>query len=106
MDSKKYKVNKVNAWNGWDPLKQVILGNCFAPEFFEEIGDPKLRDLLQQILYETQEDLDNIQKTLEDLGVEVVRMSSNSTSYLGEGYSNSGNGEIQGFPKPCLMSDE
>jgi len=103
MDSKKYKVNEVNAWNGWDPLKQVILGNCFAPEFFEEIGDPKLRDLLQQILYETQEDLDNIQKTLEDLGVEVVRMSSNSTSYLGEVYSNSGNGEIQGFPKPCLM---
>jgi len=103
MDSKKYKVNEVNAWNGWDPLKQVILGNCFAPEFFEEIGDPKLRDLLQQILYETQEDLDNIQKTLEDLGVEVVRMSSNSTSYLGEVYSNSGNGEIRGFPKPCLM---
>ena len=105
MDSKKYKVNEVNAWNGWDPLKQVILGNCFAPEFFEEIGDPKLRDLLQQILYETQEDLDNIQKTLEDLGVEVVRMPSNSTSYLEEIHKSSRqyNGKVRGFPKPCLM---
>lgn len=29
MDLKKYKVNKVNAYNGWDPLKQVVLGNVF-----------------------------------------------------------------------------
>ena len=62
MDSKKYQVNEVNAWNGWDPLKQVVLGNSFAPEIFENIGDHKLRDLLQQILYETYEDLMGIKK--------------------------------------------
>ena len=64
MDSNQYRVNKANAYNGWDPLKQIVLGNTFTPEFFEDIGDPKLRDLLQQILYETHEDLDGIQKTL------------------------------------------
>ena len=31
-----YRVNKANAWNGWDPLKQIILGNVFKPEFFED----------------------------------------------------------------------
>ena len=30
-----YRVNKVNFWNGWDPLKQVILGNVFEPSFLE-----------------------------------------------------------------------
>ena len=109
MDSKKYKVNEVNAWNGWDPLKQVVLGNCFAPEFFEDVGDHKLRDLLQQILYETIEDIDNIQKTLEDLGVDVVRMPSNSTSYLGiydeqaQSHHECHDGKVRGLPRPCLM---
>ena len=103
MDSKKYPVNEVNAWNGWDPLKQVVLGNCFAPEFFEEVGDHKLRDLLQQLLYETIEDLDNIQKTLEDLGVDVVRMPSSSMSYLGIYEEQVYEGKVCGLPKPCLM---
>ena len=78
MDSNQYKINKVNAYNGWDPLKQVLLGNVFEPEFFENVGDHKLRDLLQQILYETHEDLTNIRKTLEDLGVEVIQGPRNT----------------------------
>lgn len=54
MDSNQYRVNKANAYNGWDPLKQVVLGNVFTPEFFEDIADHKLRDLMQKILFETQ----------------------------------------------------
>jgi len=57
-----YRVNKINSYNGWDPLKQVILGNVFEPEFFEDLPDTKTRDLVQQILYENHEDLDGIQK--------------------------------------------
>ena len=76
-----YRVNKVNSWNGWDPLKQVILGNVFTPEFFEDLPDTRIRDSLQQLLYETHEDLDNIQKTLEGLGVDVVRCHPNATQY-------------------------
>ncbi len=75
-----YRIDKVNSYNGWDPLKQVILGNIFTPEFFEDLPDPKQRDLTQQLLYETHEDLDNIQKTLEDLGVDVIRTPANATS--------------------------
>ena len=41
----------------------------------------QLRDLLTQLLEETHEDLDNIQKTLEGLGVDVVRVASNNTQY-------------------------
>lgn len=74
-----YRVNHVNSWNGWDPLQQVILGNVYNPSFFEDIADIKLRDLLQQILYETQEDLQGIKDTLEQLDVEVVQVPENST---------------------------
>lgn len=113
MDSKKYRVNKVNAYNGWDPLKQVILGNVFTPEFFEDIGDTKLRDLLQKILYETQEDLDDIQKLLEDMGVDVVRMPANNINPMGtsrDAYTSFNEftaaegryGQARGIPKPCL----
>ena len=27
-------IKKVNAYNGWDPLKQIILGNVMSPSFF------------------------------------------------------------------------
>ena len=63
---------KVNSWTHWQPLKQVVLGNVFPPEFFEDVKDTKLRDSLQRVVHETKEDLDGIKKTLEDLGVEVI----------------------------------
>ena len=112
----KYRVDKVNSWNGWDPLKQVILGNVFEPKFFRDIPDLQLRDLLTQLLEETHEDLDNIQKTLEGLGIDVVRVAPNNTQYseLHEedlGWSDNvmdyceqdkGQFFFGGIPKPCL----
>ena len=70
---------KVNSWTHWQPLKQVVLGNCFEPEFFEDVKDTKLRDSLQRIIHETKEDLNGIKKTLEDLGVEVIQVDSKWT---------------------------
>ena len=67
---------KVNSWTHWQPLKQIVLGNCFEPEFFEDVKDTKLRDSLQRIIHETKEDLNGIKKTLEDLGVEVIQVDS------------------------------
>lgn len=75
----KYRVDKVNSWNGWDPLKQVILGNCYSPEWFRDIKDTKLRGLVQELVSQTQEDLDGIQRTLEDLNIDVVRIPENTT---------------------------
>ena len=44
------------------------------PSFFNDVKDPKLRHLLQKLLYETQQDLDNIQRELEKAGVDVIQM--------------------------------
>lgn len=74
----KYKIDKVNSWNGWDPLKQVMLGNCYSPEWFRDMKDASLRKKIQGLVADTIEDLDGIQRTLEDLGVEVVRIPENT----------------------------
>ena len=53
----------------------------FLNQIFEDLPNTKVRDSLQKLLYETHEDLNNIQKTLEELGVDVVRPHPNSTQY-------------------------
>ena len=74
----KYRIDKVNSWNGWDPLKQVMLGNCFSPDWFRDIKDTSLRKMIQALTADTMEDLDGIQRTLENLGVDVVRIPENT----------------------------
>jgi len=64
-------------------LKQVVLGNVYPPEFFEDVKDTRLRDSLQRIMYETKEDLNNVKKTMEDLGVEVVQVNDCWSDSLG-----------------------
>ena len=57
---------KVNSWTHWQPLKQVVLGNCFDTNFFDDVKDTKLRDSLHKIIDETKEDLQGIKDTLTD----------------------------------------
>ena len=71
-------IEKVNAWNGWDPLKQIIVGSTIDPEYFEEVKDRKLRHLLQKLLYETRRDMDNLKLSLEQAGVEVLSIPNNT----------------------------
>lgn len=73
-----YRIDKVNSWNGWDPLKQIILGNCFSPDWFRDVKDSSLRKMIQTLVSDTQEDLDGIQRTLENLGVDVIRIPENT----------------------------
>lgn len=70
---------KPNSYNGWDPLKQVILGNCYTPDFFDDVKDKKLRHLLQKLLYETQEDLKGFKRMLTEAGVDVLQYPENTS---------------------------
>lgn len=66
-------MNKVNSYTSWQPLEEVIVGRVFTPDYFDYIENQQVRNQLQQILYETNEDLDNLQKTIEDYGAVVKR---------------------------------
>lgn len=62
-----------NVWCKWDPLKKVVIGSCVHPEYFDHVANLEVKEKLQQITIETQEDLDNIADVCKKLGVEVVR---------------------------------
>jgi len=66
-------VGKVSSYTSWQPLEEVIVGRVYTPDYFDFIGDAQVRNQLQQILSETNEDLDNLQKTCETFGAEVKR---------------------------------
>lgn len=74
--AKKYKVDKVNSYNGWGKLRQCILGTCYDNNFFDDMDDDEVRPIMQKLVKETNEDLDNIQLILENFGVEVIRAPS------------------------------
>jgi hypothetical protein len=57
----------------WHPLKHVILGASYGPEFYEPIKDSCVRDSLQKIAQETEEDYLNIEKVLKTFDVQVDR---------------------------------
>ena len=67
--------NDFNVWSKWDPLKKVMVGHCVAPEYFDHVANIEIKEKLQQLVIEAQEDLDYIAKVCGEQGVEVVRVN-------------------------------
>jgi glycine amidinotransferase/scyllo-inosamine-4-phosphate amidinotransferase 1 len=63
----------INSYTSWQPLEEVIVGRAYSPDYFDFIDNPQVRNQLQQILAETEEDLNNLQKTIETYGARVLR---------------------------------
>jgi glycine amidinotransferase len=63
----------VNSYTSWQPLEEVIVGRAFPPDYFDFIENPQVRHQLQQILAETQEDLDQLCEIIQAYGATVKR---------------------------------
>jgi hypothetical protein len=63
----------INSYTSWQPLEEVIVGRAYSPDYFDFIDSAQVRNQLQQILAETEEDLDNLQRTIEQYGARVRR---------------------------------
>ena len=63
----------INSYPSWQPLEEVIVGRAYSPDYFDFIDNAQVRNQLQQILAETEEDLDNLQRTIEQYGAQVRR---------------------------------
>ena len=63
----------ISSYTSWQPLEEVIVGSSYPSEYFDFIKNAEVRDQLCQILDETTEDLNNLQKTIEDYGAVVKR---------------------------------
>ena len=66
-------MSKVSSYTSWQPLEEVIVGRAYTPDYFDFIEDSTVRDQLAHILDQTNEDLDNLQKTCETYGAVVKR---------------------------------
>ena len=65
----------INSYTSWQPLEEVIVGRAYTPDYFDFIDNAQVRNQLQQILFETEEDLNNLQRTIEQYGARVRRPS-------------------------------
>jgi len=65
--------NIVSSYTSWQPLEEVIVGRVYTPDYFSFIDNPNVRSQLGQILEESAEDLDNLQRTIEQYGAKVRR---------------------------------
>ena len=66
-------MKRVNSYTSWQPLEEVIVGRAYDPDYFDFIDNAQVRNQLQQILAETAEDLNNLQRTIEQYGARVLR---------------------------------
>ena len=71
----------------WDPLKSIIVGRSYSPEFYSFVKNPKARSVLERIAQETEEDYQKLITLLQSFNVEVVRprLSHDYTLYLKDG---------------------
>jgi len=63
----------INSYTSWQPLEEVIVGRAYTPDYFDFIDNAQVRNQLQQILSETEEDLNNLQRIIETYGARVRR---------------------------------
>ena len=69
-------------WSPWDPVKSIMLGSCYSEKFFEPVKNKKLRESLQKICIETNEDINCIEKIYVDMGVQVTRTLIDKTETI------------------------
>lgn len=63
----------VKSYTSWQPLEEVIVGRVHTPEYFDFVENPQVRAQMQQLLHEANEDLDNLQRVIEQYGATVRR---------------------------------
>ena len=68
-----YSTHRVKFNAPWHDLKHTWVGSSYLPEFYEPVKNSKVRDSLQKIARETEEDYTNLVDTLFKLGVHVQR---------------------------------
>jgi hypothetical protein len=62
----------------WDPLRVCVVGRSYPPEFYNFITNTRVRNVMERIAAETEEDYQKLIKLLESFGVEVLRPNINS----------------------------
>lgn len=81
-------MSTISSHTGFQPLKEVWLGDSYPSHFFNQIKNTQLRDLCLMVNEITKEDLHKIQKTIESFGVKVCRPNFDSVDQYVDEYDN------------------
>jgi hypothetical protein len=63
----------MSVWTDWDPLEEIIVGDCYAPGTLDWFIESELQDSFNTVLAETKQDLNELAVLLQQLGVQVHR---------------------------------
>jgi N-dimethylarginine dimethylaminohydrolase len=63
----------VKVYSEFQPLEEVLVGRAYSPEAFHLVEDPELREMLQRIMRETEEDNEALVRLFEEHRVKVRR---------------------------------
>ena len=74
----------------WDPLKICAVGRSYPPEFYNRIKNPKVRNVMERIAIETEEDYQKLISKLNEFNVTVLRtdISDDPEVYMNDGVLN------------------
>ena len=77
-----------SVYQHWDTLKTCIVGKSYPPEFYSYITNSRVRNVLERIAIETEEDYQKVIKLLQSFNVEVLRpeISSEFSLYYNNYY--------------------
>ena len=62
-----------SVYQHWDPLKVCAVGASYPPEFYSYIANAKVRNVMERIAAETEEDYQKLITLLHSFGVETIR---------------------------------
>lgn len=72
----------INSYTEFQPLREVVVGQGYPPEYFEHVEDSQIRHTLQQIFYEIEQDFQHLIQTLRSFDVRVTRPGLISKSHF------------------------
>lgn len=85
----------------WDPLKVCAVGRCYPPHFFSRIKNSKVRNAMEKIAIETEEDYQKLISKLKEFGVTVIRtdISDDPEVYVKDNIAQpKGQGHVTKYP--------
>lgn len=97
---------RASCFTEFQPLEEIIVGSTYSRDIIQNIQDSELASYFDRILYETEEDLQQLENLLKKCGVQVRRMNVHHNP---GGDFNTGVGEINlqsievKYPQPPLM---
>ena len=72
---------KVNSWDEFQPLEELVLGSVYDSSFFDDVKNEKIRSALKRIVEETQEDLEYFKRTVSSHGIKIYQASPSELGY-------------------------